>query len=78
MTDDHKAFFLSVALGCFETIKQEEKPGSARYRRLDNALDNCLKAVDMYRPEAWGFEEMNKASSLLDEMNERIKELFPA
>jgi len=74
MTDDHKAFFLSVALGCFETIKQEEKPGSARYRRLDNGL----KAVDMYRPEAWGFEEMNKASSLLDEMNERIKELFPA
>lgn len=77
MTDQHKAFFLSVALGAFESVKTEEKPGTARYRKLDNALNNCLKAVDLYRPEAWGFAEMNKATALLDEMNERIREMFP-
>lgn len=77
MTDEHRAFFLSVALGCFEAVKQSEQPGSARYRKLDNSLDNCLKAVDLYRPDAWGFEEMNKASALLDEMNVRVGELFP-
>jgi hypothetical protein len=76
MTDEHKAFFLSVALGAFESVKEHEKPGSTRYRKLDNALDNCLKAVDLYRPEAWSFEELNKASALLDEINLRIKELF--
>lgn len=76
MTDQHKAFFLSVALGAFESVKFYEKPGSTRYRKLDNALSNCLKAVDLYRPDAWGFEEMNKASALLDEINEKIKELF--
>lgn len=78
MTLEHKAFFLSVALGCFEAVKQEEAPGSTRYRKLENALQNCLKAVDLYLPQAWGFEEMNKASALLDEINGRIKEMFPA
>lgn len=77
MTIEHKAFFLSVALGCFDAVKQHETPGSARCRKLDNALDNCLKAVNLYLPEAWGFEEMNKASALLDEINDRIREMFP-
>lgn len=77
MTVQHKAFFLSVALGCFEAVKEQEKPGGARHRRLENAVQNCLKAVDMYLPEAWGFEDMNKAGTLIDELNERIKELFP-
>lgn len=77
MNDNHRAFFLSIAVGCFEAVKEHEVKGSCRYRKLDNALDNCLKAVDLYRPNAWNFEDMNKASALIDEINERIKEMFP-
>lgn len=76
LTDQHKAFFLSVALGAFESVRGDEKPGTARHRKLTNAMENCLKAVDLYRPDAWGFEEMNKASALLDELNVRIREMF--
>lgn len=77
MSDPQKAFFLSVALGAFETVRNEEKKGSCRYRRLDNSIDNCLKAVELYRPEAWSFEEMEKAGRLLDEINVRIRGMFP-
>lgn len=76
MTDQHKAFFLSVALGAFETVRSEETPGTCRHRKLGNAIDNCLKAVDLYRPESWGFEDMEKAGKLLDEINERITQMF--
>jgi len=76
MTDQHKAFFLSVALGAFESVRQEEKPESVRYRRMTSAIKEVCRCVDIYRPEAWGFEDMNKASALLDELNAKIKEMF--
>jgi|SRR6185369_16067866 len=77
MTDQHKAFFLSVALGAFESVKNEELAGSVRHRRMVAAIKECCRTVDIYRPDAWGFREMNKASALLDEINERIKLMFP-
>lgn len=77
MTDQHKAFFLSVALGAFETVRENEEPGSIRHRRMTAAIKEVCRSVDIYRPDAWGFEDMNKASALLDEMNGRIKEMFP-
>lgn len=78
MTDQHKAFFLSVALGAIESVRENEEPGSVRYRRMTAAIKEVCRVVDIYRPEAWGFEDMNKASALLDETNARIQEMFPA
>lgn len=75
--DQHKAFFLSVALGAIEAVRDNEKPESVRHRRMTAAIKEVCRCIDIYRPEAWGFEEMNKASALLDELNERIKEMFP-
>ncbi len=77
MTDRHKAFFLSVALGCFEAVRNEERPGSTRYRKLDNAMDNCIKAVDLFNPDGFSFEDSKKAGDLIDEFNERIKQMYP-
>ena len=77
LSDQQKAFFLSVAIGAFETVRNEEQKGSCRYRKLDNAIDNCLKSVELYRPEAWNFEDMEKAGKLLDEINDRVEEMFP-
>lgn len=76
MNDQHKAFFLSVALGCFEAVRNEEERGTTRFRRLDNAMDNCLKAVDLYLPQAFSGEDCDKATVVLDEINERIRELY--
>ena len=78
MNDNQKAFFLSLALGCFEIVREHEPENSARYRKLVNALDNTCKAVDLYRPEAWCQDEMDKATALLDEFNGRIRETFGA
>ena len=76
MNDKHKAFFLTLALGCFEAVRDEEARGSARFRRLDNAMDNCIKAVDLYNPGGFDVEDCRKAGELIDEFNERIKGLY--
>ena len=72
MNNQQKAFFLSVALGCFEAVRNEEAPKTTRFRRLDAAMDNCIKTFDLYNPGSFGPEELQKAGQLIDEINERI------
>jgi hypothetical protein len=78
MQDNEKAYFLSIALCCFELVKDHEPLKSARYLKLVNALNNTCKAVDLYRPEAWCQAEMDKATVLFDEISIRVRETFNA
>lgn len=76
MTDQHKAFYLSLALSILETIKEHEKPKSARFNKIDNVIDGVSRATDIYRPVAWKYEEMKKAEQAHDRINEMIQSMF--
>lgn len=76
MLDKHKAFMLSVALGCLEAVIEDERPKSARWNRINGVIDSVSRAVNIYRPEAWPIDDLVKANDLLDRINELIVEAY--
>lgn len=76
MNDKEKAIFISIGLAALETVRAEEIPRTARYTRLDRAMDKIIDLVDIYRPEAWSNEQVNKAAKIVDSMNRKIKKEF--
>ena len=76
MNDREKTMMLHVALGAFESVRNDETPKSARYRRMTNAIDRLLEVLEIYHPDAWPVDDIIKASNLVDEFNIRIKEVF--
>lgn len=81
MTDDQRAFAITAALGFIEMVWQSERainPNSARATRLSRGIDQLVKLTDIYNPSAMGWpkEKLDLACALVDEMNERIQEVF--
>lgn len=72
MNDREKTMLLHVALGAFESVRDDERPGSLRHRRMSQGIDRLLGLIDCYRIEAWPPAEVNKAGALVDEFNDRI------
>lgn len=77
LTDQHRAFYLSLALVSLEVVREHEPPKSARWNRLNSAMDAAVRATDCYNWGGWNAEDCGKAAKLIDEINERIKEMFP-
>lgn len=78
MTDQHSAFYLSLCLVILETVKDHERPKSARYNRINNVIDSVSRAVDIYRPEAWGVADLDKAVAVIDRLDVLVKEYYPS
>ena len=71
------ALFATIALGCLEAFLEGEPEKSARFNRLANAIDSLNRVVDIYRLEAFPYEDMRNAGEILDLINDKIKELYP-
>lgn len=79
MTNEQKSasLWLSVALGAVDAVMQLEKPQSARWNRLKGAVKPINRAVDLYRLEEFGTEDMANASAPLDTINSEIRRIYP-
>ena len=71
------ALFSTISLGCLDRLLQDEPPKSARRNRISNAIDSVNRVVDIYRLEAFPYEDMRNAGEILDLINDKIKELYP-
>lgn len=76
MTEKEKTMLLHVSLAAFESVRNSEQPKSARYTRMNKAIDRILEAIEIYHPDAWPVDDIIKASDLVDEFNIRIREVF--
>lgn len=79
LTNQQKAaaLYCNVSLGAVDVLIQQAKPKSAEWNRLraaEVALNRCL---DTYRLESFPLADVEKASALIDLINDRIKELYP-
>lgn len=82
MTDNHKAFYLSVALACIADVKAGErktdKRGMVRSKKLAKLEGDLVKVTDLYLPKSgFDYEDMKKAEIIIDLVNEKVKELYP-
>lgn len=79
MTNGQKAAALhcSVALACLDAIQRLEKPKTARWNRLDGAIDAVNRCVDLYRLQAFTTADLNNASQLIDTVNAEICRMYP-
>lgn len=76
-SDDHKAFLLSVALGCIASIREDEERKSFRERKMMKCEDLICETTDYYRLHIWPDEKQATADKLTDEINKICAKLFP-
>ena len=76
MNNKSKVMMLHVALAAFEAVRNDEKPKSSRYIRLNKCIDRILESLEPYHIEAFPVDDIIKASYLVDEFNLRIAEVF--
>ena len=72
------ALYANTALGCVDALKQQAKPKSAEWNRLDGAERSLLRVLDTYRIEKFPLADAQNAAKLLDLLNEQIAVLYPA
>lgn len=83
MSDHCKAFHLSVMLCCADVVKSNE-PGdthrsTTRLKKLRRLEGDIVKATDLYLPpDGFDHDDMKKAHLIVDLVNEKIAELYPA
>jgi hypothetical protein len=77
MIDQHRAFYLSLALVILETVKDSETPKSARWNKLRNCIENVSRAVDIYRPEAWNTADLDNACRVIELCDDLVKQFYP-
>lgn len=76
-TQKAAALHLSCALACLDAVQQMEKPKSARWNRLDGAIDAINRCIDLYRLEAFKTEDLTNAARVFDAASDLIRELYP-
>lgn len=79
MTDQHKAFFLSLALSCIAAVKEHEETlgvKTFRARQMKRCELEVCRATDHYRPERWPVREMRKARKITDRVDKEVKKMF--
>lgn len=76
MTDDEKTFLLTVMLGCAASVREDEKPGTRRHRRMMDLEDRIVSVTNEYSAAAWPPEKCAIAAELIDKVNEYMKEAF--
>lgn len=69
------AFSLSFALAVIDDLQKGEKPKSARWNRLQGAVDSINRALDLY-PGELSPEDFEKAAGLFDEHVEKIGKMY--
>lgn len=79
MTNAQKAaaLHLSCALACLDAVQSLEPKKSARWNRLDGAIDAVNRCVDLYRLEAFKGEDIANAEKVFDAASELIRAMYP-
>jgi hypothetical protein len=78
MTEQHTAFYLSLVLVILNTVEERQVPKSARQNRLKSVNQEVTRAVNFFRPEGWGKEDLDKACLVIDRCDELVKQFYPA
>lgn len=83
MTDKHKAFHLSIVLCCIDEVKKNEpartKEGIRRLKALKRLEAEIVRITNMYLPKkGFDYDDMRKAEHIVDLVNEKIVEFYPA
>lgn len=76
MTDRQKAVMLTMAVAAFESVRADEAPKTARYRRLTAGIDWLVELTGIYLLDHMPAADVTRAGDLIDEFNDRIKEVF--
>lgn len=71
------ALHVNTCLGCVDALLQQAKPKSAEYNRLRSAEAALNRCLDTYRLEKFPTEDANNAATLIDMVNDKIKEMYP-
>ena len=71
------ALHASGALAHLEALRGMEAPKSARYNRLAGAIEAVGRVVDIYRLEAWEYDDLRNAEAVFDAADKKIRELYP-
>ena len=78
MTDEAKAVMLTFAMAAIESVRADEKPKSARLRRLDNAYDRMLEMISIYQPDMWNLDMTIKVDGIIRGISSQIQSEFIA
>lgn len=78
VNDDQKTMMLHIALAAFDIVLSTEKPKSARYCKINTAIDRVLEQIDIYRIEGWAPAKASRASAMVDIFNVMIAQEFGA
>lgn len=76
LTDNHKTFYLSLALGILETVKDQEEAKSARFNKIYNLIERVSSAIEIYQPDSWDNVDIHKAVLTLNKIDEFIHALY--
>lgn len=74
MNDRQKAMLLTITKGALGSVREQERPGSARETRLGRGEDRIDLIIDGYRTESWPKHDLLLADGLLDEFNRMIRD----
>lgn len=72
------ALHINTALGCVSCMLELAPPKSAEFNRLRGAEAALNRCLDTYRLEKFPLEDAQKASALIDLVNDKINELYPS
>lgn len=77
MTEQHTAFYLSLVLVILNNVQEHQLPKSARFNRLNGVNKEVSRAVEFFRPAAWGKDDLDKACIIIERIDVLLKELYP-
>lgn len=73
----HASFLISYCMAAVHGLKNEEKPKSRLWTKLDNLEDHLGRVLDEYRIEHFDKADLDKASRLFDTLDALIAEMYP-
>lgn len=77
MTEQHTAFYLSLVLVILNTVEIGQPEKSARRNRLSSVNKEVSRAVDFFRPDAWGQKDLDKACRIIELCDDLVKQFYP-
>lgn len=71
------SFKISYAMAMVDALKQEERPKSRLWNKLDNLEEHLGRVLDEFRIERFDPADLDKAARLFDSLDAMIAEMYP-
>jgi hypothetical protein len=72
----HRVFLISLMMDICNELQKDEKEKSARWNVLESIQNKLTRAADLYHANLFSPEDWEKAGTIYDEINERLKEMY--